>query len=238
MSDRQDVEEITLLLHGVRSKGKGFKPLCDDLRQSDNFPESKHRIKYYRYGPVPAIGTMWSGQGELLVDAFSSMVHRQTAYQKQFDGPKYPNLTRVNVVAHSFGTWAACEFLKRYASCEIGTLILCAGVVPRDYNWSGVVESGRVDQVINLVPSRDVVPAVAEFASKLRATAVDMGGCGSRWRIGWPFLSQETGFHDHAVMNGDPHVNNWVLPGGHTAYTKKRWRIAIKQFLEDSCLHV
>lgn len=238
MPNRELVEEITLLLHGVRSTGKGFQPLCEDLRASDSFPEDKHRIKYYKYGPVPAIGTMWEGQGELLVDAFSSMVHRQTAYQKAYDGPKYPNLTRVNIVAHSFGTWGACEFLKRYPQCQIGTLVLCAGVVPRDFPWSDIVESGRVDTVINLIPSRDIVPAVAEFASWIRATSVDMGGCGSRWSIGWPLLSQQTGFHDHAVVEDTPNVHNWVLPGGHTAYTKKRWRIAIKQFLEDTCLHV
>jgi pimeloyl-ACP methyl ester carboxylesterase len=74
----------------------------------------------------------------------------------------------VTVIAHSFGTYVAGRILDEDPSLDIARLVMCGGIVRRNYRWDKTVrlngQNGRM-HVINEHSGRDVWPLFARHAT-------------------------------------------------------------------------
>jgi hypothetical protein len=64
---------------------------------------------------------------------------------------------RCDVVAHSFGTLLLATLLSEpdYSDLVFGRVILSGSIVDREYDWDGLLASGRVEAVLNHRAERD-----------------------------------------------------------------------------------
>lgn len=223
-ADRKKVKTITLMVHGVRSHGTGFERLANYLKDSNDFPVETHRLKLYSYEKIMALSAMMPGTKKLISDSVGYYINRQTT---DFGGePKYPNLDKINVVAHSLGSYGSCRYIKQAPEDEVNidNLILVGSVVNRDYPWSRIIhEENKVNEVTNVISSWDVVPDLALLAG--------LGNSGSAW------FKSNPGFHDTAYKDGRDYVENLVWDGMHTSYSNPSWSYALGYLLKEKCTH-
>jgi pimeloyl-ACP methyl ester carboxylesterase len=76
---------------------------------------------------------------------------------------------RVNVVAHSFGTWLLLEILKDDPDIKVNNVILCGAVFPRALAWWRKLKTQSAQikgKVVNYCGRRDPFPALAEVLSR------------------------------------------------------------------------
>lgn len=202
MSRRRDVREVTVLIHGVRSEGRGFRPLTNALHADDAFPFRAHRVKLYEYGHIPAVSTWFPGVKHMLADGIGGYLHKQKR--------KYPNLQHLNVVAHSFGSWGLCRYLRTVEGDEltVDNVITLGCVAPRQFPWTNVIHHElKVGMVFNFISRFDVVP--------MWAPVVGMGTAGD-YLYHSGLLGMSEGFQDEAGGR----VHNMTVAGGHGWYTK------------------
>jgi pimeloyl-ACP methyl ester carboxylesterase len=65
----------------------------------------------------------------------------------------------LTIIAHSFGTYAVHHLLNHHPDIRCKRLILCGGIIPRDFRWDRLPH--RPD-IINECGSRDIWPIMAE----------------------------------------------------------------------------
>lgn len=225
--DREDVVACTLGIHGIRSWGRtGIGKLFSRLKRDDCFPFKKHRLKEYQYNKISAFSTFFPGVKKLSEHAAGYWLTRQTTnYRKE---TKYPNLESINVICHSFGTYMLTEYLKNAPEDEVhlDTVILLGSVVEKDYPWTRVIhEEDKVDRVINVIGSYDLIPSIAPLAR------LGTSGTLFDWHFG------RTGFTDLAFKDNKPYVDNQVWSGGHLAYNSREWVDRLEKLLYSECKH-
>ena len=54
-----------------------------------------------------------------------------------------------SLVAHSFGTYIACNALDKFKGIRLDKLILCGSIVPREFDWKRIIERKQVTMVKN-----------------------------------------------------------------------------------------
>jgi pimeloyl-ACP methyl ester carboxylesterase len=70
---------------------------------------------------------------------------------------------RPDVIAHSFGTWLLFKALLQDKDLKVGRVILTGSIIPPDYNWKGLIDSGRVGAVLCHRAGKDLVVRMAQF---------------------------------------------------------------------------
>lgn len=214
---RSSVREVTILIHGVWSRGGGLTKLKEQLYEDPSFPVKKHRIKVYDHGSTWPTDTWKSGSRKKIADAIGGYYHKQVR--------KYPNLVRVNIVAHSYATWGITKYLEsvEHDECELlNTLITVGSVAPKNFDWDFVMhDKENVSQVINLVSKWDIVPMLAPLM------CLGMSG---------DFLLSYLTMQQPGFINGGENVINQIVDGGHSWYKKDSGAELIRSILVESCL--
>ena len=121
-----------------------------------------------------------------------------------------------SLIAHSFGTYIVGAALEQFAEIRFDRIVLCGSIVRRDYNWGALIESGRVDAVLNDYGGKDLWPKVAEFlisdggASGTKGFSIPHANLYQRYR---PVFSHSDYFYP---LN---YRENWIpfLEGGEPA---------------------
>lgn len=215
--DRSSVREVTILVHGVWSRGGGLSTLKQQLYDDPSFPEEKHRIKVHDHGFTWPTDTWKSGSRKKLADSIGGYFHKQVR--------KYPNLVRVNMVAHSYATWGITKYLEDipHDECELfHTLVTVGSVAPKTFPWDFVMhDKENVNQVINLISKWDVVPMLAPLMM------LGMSG---------DYLLSKLSFNDPGFQEGGENVINQIVNGGHSWYKSDAGAELIRSVLVESCL--
>jgi hypothetical protein len=96
---------------------------------------------------------------------------------------------RVNVIAHSFGTWLLLRALRENSNLSVHQVILCGAVVPRSSSWWQQLNASKqiTGEIVNFCGTRDPIPALAELLSR------DFGASGV---VGAGDPSIRDSFHD------------------------------------------
>ena len=97
MEEREKVREIYLLIHGVESRALGMEALRGAMYDDDYFPFGSCRVKLHKYGRFPVCLAVFKS----FQDAYSDLLF----YHILTLAGKYPNLQKINFIAHSWGTY-------------------------------------------------------------------------------------------------------------------------------------
>ncbi|MEK6373781.1 MAG: hypothetical protein AABO58_13925 [Acidobacteriota bacterium] len=132
------VEKVLFSIHGVRTdKNRG--PLWQDhidpsFEHIANFTHEPHSYRYFEF---------WEAGFEKprneVIEEFSTWY--DSWWQKTKVVP--------SVIGHSFGSYVASVALLRFTAIRYDRLILCGSIVDQDYDWSAMLEAGRVREVLN-----------------------------------------------------------------------------------------
>ena len=200
-------------------------------------------VAIYKYGVIrPGVLFGWR-QKQLMRQLQAKMrIFAAEATAAKLEG-------RPDVIAHSFGTWLVANALLDDEELKIGRLILLGAVVPPNFPWNTLVESGQVIHILNHGATHDGWVPLAHWSIPHSGpggtrgfpppvTNIDAVGFGhsdyftpdSRmqeifeqvWR---PFLSWNTPQFNHPVVPPKAWQPAWWL------LRKSTWLLAILAFI-------
>jgi hypothetical protein len=143
-----------ITVHGIRTYGRWQERLQKILARDKRwqYEKEKKEVLIYRYGVFTLFSFVIPFLRNLAVKQFRDYL------ESIFEGRR-PD--RVDIVAHSFGTYLAIEALaspKLASSVKIHTAMLCGSVLPPNRNVSHLVGPERpIGRIINECGIRDGV---------------------------------------------------------------------------------
>lgn len=89
---------------------------------------------------------------------------------------------KISVIAHSYGTLVVCNSLKNQKELVLDSVVLCAGIVPRDFPFHQLIEDGRLKRVLCEIGDKDLIPLLsAKFLPGAGGSGFEfMGVCDSK----------------------------------------------------------
>jgi hypothetical protein len=70
---------------------------------------------------------------------------------------------RPDVIAHSFGTWLLYKALVTDSDLKVGRVILTGSIIPPDFGWKKLIDSGQVQAVLCHHAEKDIVVRLAQY---------------------------------------------------------------------------
>ena len=193
-----DTTHLVITVHGIRTYGDWQ----DDLKKLLEAAEPGIVVRMYRYGFFSSLA--------FLIPPMRWLVGRQFRRFFEQEINAAPEGARIDLVAHSFGTYLAAGALRHIPPRKkIHTVIFAGSVLSPSFPWYRYLQSGAVGRVINECGWNDSVLVLCQ------STALLMGMAG---RIG---------FHG---MVGESFTNRYYL-GGHGLYFDREQR-----FMRDAWL--
>ena len=182
---------LVITVHGIRTYGDWQ----DELKKLLEAAEPGVCVRMYRYGFFSSLA--------FLIPPLRWLVGRQFRRFFEQEINAAPEGARIDLVAHSFGTYLAAGSLRHLPPRKkIHTVIFAGSVLPPSFPWYRYLQSGAVGRVINECGWNDSVLVLCQ------STALLMGMAG---RIG---------FHG---MVGETFTNRYYL-GGHGLYFDREQR--------------
>ena len=207
---------VVITVHGIRTFGDWQETLEELLKDHDRAIE----VYSYSYGyfDLPRYTTARERKRQarhfrdwLLLSFF----------------PQHPNLRRLDIVAHSFGSYVVAEALRMLpAACRlrVHTLILAASVLPETFPWERLLDERRVERIVNECGIHDAVLVWNHFT----ALAADLGqggrtgfqgGISDRFRNRFYALGH-TGYFERAKRDRQ---GRKFLSRPHTLFMRSHW---------------
>lgn len=200
------VEDMVFVMHGIRDKGYWTRKVARAIKVQAGARRFESWTESYGYfAMLPfVLKFVRKRKVEWLMDRYCEARAR------------YPN-ARFHYVGHSNGTYLAARALLDYPSAKFARIVFAGSVVRCDYDWSTLIDQGRVDKVLNYVATRDWVVAI--FPKGLQALRYfDLGSAG------------HDGFADLNVYQ----VRH--IEGSHGAATEERAWSDIARFVVDGAV--
>jgi hypothetical protein len=205
-----DVTDTVFIMHGIRDDGFWTHRIAKQVREpAKNALHIRARTPTYGYFAMLPFMLPWIRRQkvEWLMDQYVSVK------------AQFPN-TEISYVGHSNGTYLAARALKDYAAANFKHLFFAGSVVKREYDWLGLLSTGRVGKVHNARASADWVVALLPKSVEW-STKIDLGGAGFD---GFddagkhPNLSQPKNFahggHSAAIIETQwPRIARFILEG-------------------------
>jgi pimeloyl-ACP methyl ester carboxylesterase len=142
---------MVITLHGIRTRGTWQKDLDSELAQCGLVPKSLD------YGFFRALRLVIPSSRLKQIEWFRD---KYTDIRAENQGEK------PSVVAHSFGTFLVASALDLYPEIELEQVIFCGSIVDRSFEWSRIVEAGRIKRLLNDCGSQDLWVKVAGWVIK------------------------------------------------------------------------
>jgi WD40 repeat protein/pimeloyl-ACP methyl ester carboxylesterase len=154
LAHRNSRKHIVILVHGIRTFGAWQDRLSDLLHQREPGIE----VHIYKYGYFSALAFLVPFLRMIIIRRFRRYLRANAG---AWEG------ARVDIVAHSFGTYVTGWALRRLPvdqSPRIHTIILCGSVLKQLFPWNMLVGQGRpVTQVINDCGTKDIWPLISRL---------------------------------------------------------------------------
>lgn len=148
---------IVISLHGIFTTGKWQKDLAPILTRSHMVPEP------FDYGFfLPSRFLMpW-----LRARKIEWFLRKYTEVRRL--NPK----ANISICAHSFGTYIVGYAMLKYEQIKFDNIILCGSILPENFPWCELLNSGRVRRVLNEYGGKD------SWARRARRAVSDAGPSG------------------------------------------------------------
>lgn len=151
--DRPELPECVFSIHGIRTNASWQSKLSEQIKGATNFETSSRN--YLRF--------------DLFMFVFKGLFSGTPMRLVASDLKDLTKRYRVNVIAHSFGTWLLLEILKDDPDIKVNNVILCGSIFPRGLAWWRKLktQSNQITgRVVNYCGRRDPFPALAELLSR------------------------------------------------------------------------
>jgi O-acetyl-ADP-ribose deacetylase (regulator of RNase III)/pimeloyl-ACP methyl ester carboxylesterase len=150
-----------LLLHGIRTAAGWRESIGNELEQADP-----------NLTPIPVGYEFFDVLRFLAPVGPWRRAAAETVWQKMKNVYDNPNIARVSIIAHSFGTWIVGYLLAKH-DVKFHRVILCGSVLDTRYDWGGVEQKIRAPafanaptvKVVNDCGTKDIWPVFAKFAT-------------------------------------------------------------------------
>jgi len=197
------IHHLVFVYHGIRD----YAPWENAIRNAVLTASQKQggtAVVAARYGYFPMMPFLLYWDRQKNVRAFMDQYTEELAL--------YPELTQVDYVGHSNGTYILASALQQYRTLKVNNIFFAGSVVPRYYDWSKLISQGRVSQVRNVVASADwVVAYFPRFFEQIADWTGDRS-CKGLLDLG------SAGFHGFEADATQSKVQNLeYLSGGHSA---------------------
>lgn len=148
LAQREDNGQLVILIHGIRTLARWVGPVNTILRDDQFLTET------FRYGYLHTIATLLH---KFFLEKFSRQLYERYCHIRELN----PGID-VSVIAHSFGTLVVADAITRYDDIFLDKLIVVASVINENYDWSAIVQQGRIMAVLNECAGRDLIPILAK----------------------------------------------------------------------------
>jgi hypothetical protein len=148
-----ELPDCVYSLHGIRTDAFWQSGLSEQIRSRTGF-----KVGYRNYLRF-----------ELLMFVLKNIFSYKPLHLIAGDIRDLQRDYRVNVIAHSFGTWLLLKALSENGELRIHNLILCGAVFPRALSrWRQLKHDTRqiTGEIVNFCGMRDPFPALAELLSR------------------------------------------------------------------------
>jgi tetratricopeptide (TPR) repeat protein len=166
--DRRPEVHYVLTLHGIRTHGQWQERLGALLRGA----ESSVEVRHFKYGVFSLISYAVPLLRMINVWRFRRYLERLAR--------KHPG-ARVDIVAHSFGTFIVGHSLKKIApelGLRVNTVILSGSVLKVWFPWDELIENGLVRRVVNECGTNDDILVVTQLGILFTGMAGRIGFSG------------------------------------------------------------
>ena len=150
MEPAQPVVEVILLIHGIRTDGYWQQNVANVL-QSPKIVV--HPIRFNRFLDLFSFWLTFTRR------PFIDRVERELDDTARL----YPGC-KISIVAHSFGTYAVGEVLRKRDNIQLHRLVLCGSILQSDFEWR-YIRPRVAKTVLNDCGSRDWWPILAKKLS-------------------------------------------------------------------------
>jgi pimeloyl-ACP methyl ester carboxylesterase len=176
------VTRIVYIMHGIRDYASWSDQIRTELKARLSEDE-RNRVAVIpaKYGFFPMLPFLLAWDRQKNVRWFMDQFTDNLA--------KFPQASVFDYVGHSNGTYILASALQRYRTLTVRNVLFVGSVVPKHYPWGGLLDSGRVARVHNVVATHDWVVAffprlfeqIAEWEGRRPATGfLDIGSAGFR----------------------------------------------------------
>jgi hypothetical protein len=144
---------VIILVHGIRTFGGWQDRLAALLRKHG----AKTEIHIYKYSYLGSFAFLIPFLRRHVLKEFEQYLRDNVEGWKD---------AKVDIVAHSFGTYVVGIVLKRLIgtlALRINTIIFCGSVLKQTFRWSDLLRSGAVERLENHCGVRDLWPVVAQL---------------------------------------------------------------------------
>lgn len=144
-------EHKVLMIHGIRDDGAWFDDIEEEL-----------------HGANLLLKTSRGGYGYMHVFWFIIPLLRRRKYNKilQTLRDSQGHLCAVSVICHSFGTYCVTKAIRENNDVKVFRLIMCGGIVHRDFEWRKVPCALPKGRVVNDCGNNDFWPIIANRLSR------------------------------------------------------------------------
>jgi hypothetical protein len=159
-----DNKHLVITVHGIRTYGDWQ----DELKKLLEAAEPGVTIRLYRYGFFSSLA--------FLIPPLRWLVGRQFRSFFLQEVRSAPEGARIDLVAHSFGTYLAASALRFLPEGKkINTVIFAASVLPASFPWYKYLQAGSVGRVVNECGWDDSVLVLCQSAALLMGMAGRIG---------------------------------------------------------------
>ncbi len=146
-----DVKQLVISLHGIKTRGDWQKALTAELNAADfnHVPLD--------YGYFPAAFLLIPKIRSKKIKKFREE-YTQTLY-------RFPNATP-SIIAHSFGTYITAKAMELYQEIKFDQIIFCGSIVTCEYDWDSRIKNAQVNRILNECGKQDFPVKIVSYAVK------------------------------------------------------------------------
>jgi hypothetical protein len=146
----ESVTDVVFIVHGIRDEGYWTQKIAQRVKALGRQKQRKIASVASGYGYFPLLSFLlpWVRRSkvEWLIDQYTEAL------------ALYPE-AEYSFIGHSNGTYLLARALEECPCLHFNRVVFAGSVVRRDYDWSSMLEAGRVRGVLNYVATADWVVA-------------------------------------------------------------------------------
>jgi pimeloyl-ACP methyl ester carboxylesterase len=207
LTKNDSVTDVVFVIHGIRDGGYWTRKIASKVQKKGAIKGRVFQTETSSYGYFPMLPFLLPSTRREKVEWLMDQYIENKA--------QYPN-AEFSFVGHSNGTYLLAKALKDYPACKFKNVVFAGSVVSTKFDWPSLIETGRIEKIVNFIASADWVVAVfPNTFQKLRLQ--DLGSAGHN---GFSSLSAESqlsciqGNHGAGVGEGLwDHIADFIVTG-------------------------
>ncbi|NEU06897.1 alpha/beta hydrolase [Flavihumibacter sp. R14] len=151
LMQRNDVTDVVFVIHGIRDAGFWTKKIGSRVQKLGSVSKRIFETETSSYGYFPMLSFLFYATRRAKVEWLMDQYTENKA--------RYP-MAQFSFIGHSNGTYLLARALEDYPACKFKHIVFAGSVVRQGYNWNRMIANRRIQGILNLVASADLVVAI------------------------------------------------------------------------------